>query len=71
MTSFQMMGLALARVSLWATGSQCWAAIVPSIPAIYERRLLILSEPADQSQSPISPGDKWLVWTPSRRNVLL
>jgi len=46
------------------TGNRDWAEVVPSLPSVHERRLLILSEPADRSLYPPSPEDVWLVWIP-------
>jgi hypothetical protein len=52
------------------TGNRDWAEVVPTLPAVHERRLLILSEPADRSLYPPSPEDAWLAWTPLQHHGL-
>jgi hypothetical protein len=42
------------------TGNRDWAEVVPSLPSVHERRLLILSEPADRSLYP--PHQKMCGW---------
>ncbi len=66
MVLHQRFGLWLAKVSLMLTGNGSYADIVPSLPLIVSRRVLLASCAADESPSENLRSGRWLVWSPGR-----
>jgi hypothetical protein len=65
----QKVGLWLAEVALRLTGNRRLAAIVPALPTIRERRLLISESPADKMERPQELKGTWAYWMPAEKSA--
>ena len=63
MIDHQKLGIALAKLVLRFTGNGPLAGCVPDLPLVVSRRLLITTEPIDQSGYRLEPSDRWMVWS--------
>lgn len=62
MVLIRKIGLWVASAILWLTGNRSYLRVLTNAPLILSRRLLISTDPIDQSEYEPLPGSEWLAW---------